>query len=195
MKLLVVAPTSNTELSVTTGNDKTRLFLSGNYYFQDGIVMGTSYDRYSGRLNVDHKLNKNLTIGGGVSFSYSNNARVEGDQTLIRALPNAMSIPAIYPVYNPDGTYNEDHFYANPVAIAKEAINKAYTNRTNGNLYLEYKFLNGFTFNSKWGVDIYNLREHSYDPTTTRQGAKYNGWESKEQVMSATWLETITFNT
>lgn len=174
-EILVVAPTSNTELSVTTGNDKTRLFLSGNYYFQDGIVMGTSYDRYSGRLNVDHKLNKNLTIGGGVSLSYSNNARVEGDQTLYGPLPNAMSIPAIYPVYNPDGSYNEDHFYANPVAIAKEAINRAYTNRTNGNLYLEYKFLDGFTFSSKWGLDIYNLREHSYDPATTRQGAKYNG--------------------
>jgi TonB-dependent starch-binding outer membrane protein SusC len=174
-EITVVAPTSNTELSVNTGNDKTRLFLSGNYYLQDGIIMGTSYDRYSGRITVDHKLNKNITIGGGVSISYSRNDRVEGDQTLYGPLPNAMSIPAIYPVYNPDGSYNEDHFYANPVAIAKEAINKAYTNRTNGNLYFEYKFLDGFTFNSKWGVDLYNLREHSYDPVTTRQGAKYDG--------------------
>ncbi|HPE58429.1 MAG TPA: SusC/RagA family TonB-linked outer membrane protein, partial [Bacteroidales bacterium] len=116
-----------------------------------------------------------LTIGGGVSLSYSLNKRIEGDGTLYGPLPNAMSIPAIYPVYNEDGSYNEDHFYANPVALANEAKNYAFTNRTNGNVYLEYKFLDGFTFTSRWGADVYNLREHSYDPVTERQGAKYNG--------------------
>ncbi|MBM3436573.1 MAG: SusC/RagA family TonB-linked outer membrane protein, partial [Bacteroidetes bacterium] len=141
----------------------------------DGIIKGTSYDRYSGRMNIDHNILKNLKVGGGVSLSYSDNARVEGDQTLHGPLPNALSIPAIYPVYNPDGTYNEDGPYANPVAIANDAVNKAYTNRTNGNLFLEYKFLNGFSFTSKWGADIYNLREHEYDPITTRQGRTYNG--------------------
>jgi len=170
-----VAPTSNTELSVSSGNDKTRLFISGSYYGQDGTVRATSFDRYSGRINVDHKLLPELTIGGGVSMTYSKNNRVEGDQTLYGPLPNALSIPAIYPVYNQDGTYNEDSPYANPVAIINETVNVAYTNRNNGNIYLEYKCRNGFTFTSKWGADIYNLREHEYDPITTAQGLKYNG--------------------
>lgn len=174
-EILVTAPTANTELSVSSGNDRFRLFISGNYYDQDGVVMGTSYKRYSGRLNADYKILPNLTIGGGVGIIYAKNARVEGDATLNGPLPNAMSIPAIYPVYDANGEYDESAFYANPVAIAKNSINMAYTNRTGGNLYLEYKFLDGFTFTSKFGVDIYNLREHSYDPTTTRQGKKYNG--------------------
>jgi TonB-linked SusC/RagA family outer membrane protein len=170
-----VAPTSNTELSVSSGNDKTRLFISGSYYGQDGTVRSTSFDRYSGRINVDHKLLPELTIGGGVSMTYSKNYRVEGDQTLYGPLPNALSIPAIYPVYNEDGTYNEEGPYANPIAIINETVNVAYTNRNNGNIYLEYKCRNGFTFTSKWGADIYNLREHEYDPITTAQGLKYNG--------------------
>ncbi len=174
-EILQVAPTSNTELSVSSGNDKTRLYLSGSYYNQEGVIKSTDFDRYSGRLNVDHKLRSNLTIGGAVSMMYSKNKRVEGDQTLFGPLPNAMSIPAIYPVYNEDGTYNEDGPYANPVAIANETQNLAYTNRTNGNVFLEWKFLNGFTFTTKWSADIYNLREHEYDPITVRQGAKYNG--------------------
>ncbi|MHC1777833.1 MAG: SusC/RagA family TonB-linked outer membrane protein [Lentimicrobium sp.] len=174
-EILQVAPTSNTELSVSSGNDKTRLFISGSYFNQEGTVKGTDYDRYSGRMNVDHQLYKGLTIGGGISISYSQNDRVEGDQTLFGPLPNALSIPAIYPVYNQDGTYNEQGPYANPVAIAKETVNVAYTNRNNSNVFLEYKFLDGFTFTTKWGADIYNLREHGYDPVTTRQGAKYNG--------------------
>jgi len=174
-EILQVAPTSNTELSVSSGNDKTRLFISGSYYNQEGTVKGTSFDRYSGRLNVDHKILSNLTIGGGVSLSYSKNRRVEGDQTLFGPLPNALSIPAIFPVYNEDGTYNELGPYANPVAIINETNNVAFTNRNNGNIFLEYKFLHGFTFTTKWSADIYNLREHGYDPVTTRQGAKYNG--------------------
>lgn len=174
-EILQVAPTSNTELSVSSGNENTRLFISGSYYNQEGTVKSTDYDRFSGRLSVDHKLRPNLTIGGAVSMAYTTNDRVEGDQTLFGPLPNAMSIPAIYPVYNPDGTYNESGPYANPVAIINEAINVAYTNRTNGNVFLEWKFLDGFTFTTKWGADIYNLREHAYDPITTRQGAKYNG--------------------
>ena len=174
-EILQVAPTSNTELSVSSGNDKTRLFVSGSYYNQEGTVKGTDYNRYSGRLNVDHLLYRGLTIGGSISMTYSKNDRVEGDQTLFGPLPNALSIPAIYPVYNEDGTYNEQGPYANPVAISNETVNIAYTNRNNGNVFLEYKFLDGFTFTTKWGADIYNLREHEYDPITTRQGAKYNG--------------------
>lgn len=174
-EILQVAPTSNTELSVSGGNDKTRLFISGNLYSQDGTVKSTSFNRYSGRINVDHKLLPDLTIGGGVSMTYSVNYRVEGDQTLYGPLPNALSIPAIYPVYNPDGSYNEDGPYANPVSIINETKNVAYTNRNNGNIYLEYKFLKGFTFNTKWSADVYNLREHEYDPITTAQGLKYNG--------------------
>lgn len=174
-EILQTAPTSNTEISVSSGNDKTRLFISGNLYNQEGTVKSTNYTRYSGRLNVDHKLLDNLTIGGSVALTYSQNDRVEGDQTLYGPLPNALSIPAIYPVYNPDGSYNESGPYANPMAIINETINKAYTNRTNGNIYLEYKFLDGFSFTSKWGVDQYILREHEYDPITVAQGLKYNG--------------------
>lgn len=174
-EILQTAPTSNTELSVSSGNDKTRLFISGNYYSQDGTVKSTRYDRYSGRLNVDHKLRDNLSIGANISMSYSTNDRVEGDYTLYGPLPNALSTPAIYSVYNADGSYNESGPYANPVAIINHTINQAFTNRNNANIYLEYKFLNGFSFTSKWGTDQYILREHEYDPITVAQGMKYNG--------------------
>jgi TonB-dependent starch-binding outer membrane protein SusC len=170
-----IAPTSNLEVSAGGGNEKTRYFISGTYYKQDGIILGTSYERYSGRLNLDHKISDKLSIGSSISLSYSENDRVEGDQTLYGVLPNAISIPAIFPVYNEDGSYNEDHFYANPVAVANEAINQAFTYRTLGNIFAEYKILSNLTFSTKWSADIYNLREHSYDPITTRQGARYNG--------------------
>jgi TonB-dependent starch-binding outer membrane protein SusC len=189
-EILRTAPTANTEISVSSGTDKFRLFISGNYYNQYGVVKGTDYIRYSGLLNADYKILPNLIVGGGVVVSYSDNARVEGDATLYGPLPNAMSIPAIFPVYNPDGTYNEDGPYANPVAIYQNSVNKAYTNRTVGNAYVQYSFLKGFTFTSKFGIDLYNLREHSFDPTTTRQGQKYNGLG----IEGTNYASNLTFN-
>ena len=53
-EILRTAPTANTEISVSSGSDKYRLFISGNYYDQDGVVKGTSFQRYSGRINADY---------------------------------------------------------------------------------------------------------------------------------------------
>lgn len=166
---------SNYELSASGGNEKTTFFLSGSYLNEEGVLIGTDYDRLSGRLNIDHQVNERLKIGAGVSLSSSLNNRVEGDQSLNGPLPNAISLPAIYPVYNEDGTYNEDGPYANPVAIANEAVNELRNYRSLANVFANYFITDGLSFETKWAIDYLNLEEHSYDPVTTRQGKKYNG--------------------
>lgn len=174
-EVLNPAPMSNYELSFNGGDKSTQFFISGNYFLQEGVLIGTSFERLNGRVNVDHKVNENLNMGASVGVSYSLNNRVEGDQSLNAPLANAIANPPIYPVYNEDGSYNEEAPFANPVAIGKEAINEAHSYRTIGNIYGDYKFFEKFSFNTKWGFDYLSLREHSYDPTTTRQGARSNG--------------------
>ncbi len=174
-EILSPAPIANYELSARGGVGETRFFVSGSYFNQEGIVLGTSYERLNSRLNLDHRVNDRLEIGAGFGVSYSLNNRVEGDASLNAPLPMAISRPPIYPIYNEDGTYNEDGFYANPVAIGNEAINEAHSYRTQGNAFLDYIFLKNFTFKTKWSFDYLSLREHSYDPITTRQGARSNG--------------------
>lgn len=170
-----IAPTSNYELSAAGGDEKTKFFLSGTYYNQDGILLGTSYERLNGRINLDHQLNERLTIGSNLSLAYSLNNRVEGDQSLNAPLPNSISLLPIIPVYNEDGSYNEDGAFANPVAIANEAINETHSYRTLGNLFADYRISKQLVFSTKWSIDLLNLREHSYDPITTRQGNRSNG--------------------
>jgi TonB-linked SusC/RagA family outer membrane protein len=166
---------SNYELSAMSGTDRTTFYISGSYMTEEGIIIGTDYKRLNGRLNIDHNLSSRVKIGASIGISNSWNNRVEGDQSLNGPLPNAISMPAIYPVYNPDGTYNEEGPYANPVAIASEAVNLAENFRTIGNIYADFRIVEGLSFNTKWGIDYLNLNEHSYDPATTRQGSKYNG--------------------
>ncbi len=169
------APMSNYELSSTSGNDKTSVFMSGNLFQQEGILVGTDYQRINGRLNVDHKMSKKMNIGASIGLSRAKTNRVEGDQSLHGPLPNGISTPAIFPVYNADGTYNQEGPYSNAISIANEAINQNFSFRTIANVYADYKILPGLTFSTKWGVDFLNFREHAYESIKTVQGAKFNG--------------------
>ncbi|SHG40257.1 TonB-linked outer membrane protein, SusC/RagA family [Chryseolinea serpens] len=168
------APMSNYELSTTGGNDKTKFFISGNYFDQDGIILSTAFKRLNGRINVDHKINDRLSVGTSIGLTYSKSNRVEGDASLHGILPNGISTPAVISVYNADGSYNQSGPYSNAVSIANEATNENFTYRTLGNVFGEYRILPGLTVTSKWGVDFYNLREHAFEFNTV-QGQKYNG--------------------
>lgn len=176
------APMSNYELSASGGSENTNFFLSGSYFNQEGILLGTSYERLNARLNLDHRINDRASMGASFGASYSLNHRVEGDQSLNGVLPNALTMPPIHPVFNEDGSYNENGPYANPVAIGREAINEAHSYRTLGNAFLDYRILDNLSFNTKWGFDLLSLREHSFDPPTTRQGARSNGIGLEAQV-------------
>ncbi|MBK5213455.1 MAG: TonB-dependent receptor [Flavobacteriaceae bacterium] len=169
------APINSYEISATGGSEKTQFFISGTLFQQEGILIGTDYDRFNFRTNLDHKLSDKFKIGSSIGLSYAHTDRVEGDQTLHGPLPNGISTPAIFPVYNADGSYNQDGPYSNPVSIANEAINENFSYRTNSNIYIDYNIFEDLTFSSKLGVDFLNFREHGYESTKTVQGAKYNG--------------------
>lgn len=169
------APINSYEVSATGGSEKTKFFMSGNFFDQEGILIGTDYRRLNARVNVDHQLSDKVTIGTSIGLTYAKTDRVESDQTLQGPLPNGISTPAIFPVYNEDGSYNQAGPYSNAVSIANEAINQNFSYRTNSNIYMDWKIIEDLTFSSKWGIDFLNFREHAYESTKTVQGAKYNG--------------------
>jgi len=185
-EVLRTAPIANYELSATGGTDRTKFYISGNYFTQEGTLIGTDYDRLSGRINVDYKANDWLNIGTNVGLSYSLNNRKEGDQSLNSPLANAIAMPAIYPVYNPDGTFNDDGPFANPVSIGTLHLNESYAFRSIASFYTDFRISDNISFHTKLGNDYFNLREHTFDPPTTRQGGKYNGLgiESSANVMN-----------
>ena len=168
------APNSNYELTANGGNEKTKFFMSADYFKQEGILIGTDYQRLNGRLNIDHNITDKLSIGASIGLTYSKTDRVEGDQTLHGPLPNGISTPAVYPVYNPDGSYNQDGPYSNALSIANEAINQNFSFRTLANGYVTYQILPHLSISSKWGVDFLDFREHAFEFETV-QGKKYNG--------------------
>lgn len=169
------APTYSLQLSFRGGDSRSTYYISGNYVNQEGIILGSDFSRYGFRVNYDYNITQKLKLQVGNGFSFSRNNRVEGDQSLNGPLPNAISMPPIYPVYNPDGTFNNDGPYANPVSIAKEEKNLAKSHRNSSNFSFTYKFTKNLNLNAQSGIDYYNLNEQTFAPKQTRQGAKYDG--------------------
>jgi TonB-linked SusC/RagA family outer membrane protein len=189
------APVNTYEVSAIGGSEKTKFYIGGTYFDQEGILIGTDYNRLNFRVNVDHEISEKVTIGTSIGLTYAKTNRVESDQSLHGPLPNGISTPAIYPVYNPDGTYNQDGPYSNAVSIANEAINENYSYRTISNVYLDYDIIDNLVFSTKWGVDFLNFREHAYESIKTVQGAKYNGlgFETYSNVLNIVSNNLLTY--
>lgn len=73
---------TNHQVSISGGNEKTRFYTSFGYNKVNGIVEGSDFERYSGRVNVDHQVTDWFKIGAKqmVSFSSTQGFRDQNDQ-------------------------------------------------------------------------------------------------------------------
>ena len=190
------APIHEVEADFSGGSEKTTFFISGGYFKQDGIVLGTSFDRINGRVNIDHSVSDRLRLGAKITTSNSVHNRVPGDQSINGVLPNAISKPPVLAVRDEEGNYLEQGFWPNPVAIGNEVINENIAFRNISNIYGEYDIIPGLTFRNQWGVDFYNLQERRYEPTSTRRGAQSNGYgiESFTKVVRILQQSTLNYD-
>lgn len=161
------APMASHQLSVTGGNDKTTYAISGGYFSQDGIVIGSWFDRYSLRLNIDTQAKDWLKVGESFSVSRTEERITLNDSDdgiIATTLAQAPDIP----VRNPDGSYagpEEAFGRYNPVAMALERDLKLRRTRAIGNIYAEATILKNLKFRSELGTDIQFNNNYGFHPT------------------------------
>ena len=94
-------------VDVLAGNDKGKFFSSLDYFNQDGIVVGSSYRRFTGNLNGSYKISPKLEISSGATFSTSNQLGVPSTSNTIggEATSNETNTfyrtLALWPTFNP----------------------------------------------------------------------------------------------
>ncbi|MEO6868359.1 MAG: SusC/RagA family TonB-linked outer membrane protein [Ginsengibacter sp.] len=83
-------------IDVTGGNEKGKYYASFDYYKEDGVIVGSGYQRYSGSFNGSYKVKDNVEVSTGVTLSTSSQLGVQAGEinTLYRSL-------AIWPTFNP----------------------------------------------------------------------------------------------
>ena len=186
------APIQSHSLSISSGNDKTRILFSGNYYLQDGVIINTGFDRYSGKLNLDHEVNKNFKLG-----VYLNGSVTHADVAPGGIVPNILSIVPVVPVRDASGTFTSNSSYgstvANPIATLTLETNETNTTRFLLNSFGEYKIVEGLTAKISLGSDIISNKQNKYLPSTLYESSP-GGNASIGSLSTLNWLNENTIN-
>ncbi|WP_183580863.1 TonB-dependent receptor [Mucilaginibacter sp. X5P1] len=127
-QLFRTAPITDVEFNASGGNEKVRFNASAGYFNQEGVMIGTSYNRTTIRMNLDADIVKNVKLGFSVSPSYSEQYRepasgqfngsngadqlvgvpgLIGNYTLYSPLNQALTMPPVVPVYRANGDFAE----------------------------------------------------------------------------------------
>lgn len=165
------AAIQNYSLSATGGSDKARYAVSGSYFQQDGTIVGSQFERFTLRANGDVQVNKILKIGNSISLTHLNDRQITSNSGEYGTVQQAIRIPAIIPLYRPDGYYYEprgqqDNFVEeNPVAAATLNNQKFTRNRFLTTFFAELEPVKGLRFRTNIGADLIFDNYNSFRPT------------------------------
>lgn len=171
------APISSHDISAQGGNDKTKFYVGGNYFDQKGTILGSAFQRYNFRLNLDNTISEKFKISSSLSVSNSIQNRIENDNNIYGVLSTAVLLASDIPVYNADGTYGKDPTSSteNPLLSAKEIFNKVNNGRILANVSADYQISKAFNFKVNLGADYVSLSEARFYPSISNAGAGVKG--------------------
>ena len=188
------APTQSHQLTFSGGNPKVHYLLSGNYLSQDGIIKNTDFKRLGFRTNVDAKPFEKFKVSASLTASKSDaNIAPSG---IVNSL---LLMPPTATIYEADGSYTLrnpfENIFANPLATLYERENKSTSNRVLGTAFGAYTILPGLEAKVLFGIDVNNITERSYVPSTIYEGSLTNGSAARGSLNSYSWLNenTLTY--
>lgn len=208
-------PSSRIEanLKISGGNDKTNYFSSIGYLSDKGYSINSDFERYSARLNVNHKVKEWLegSMNLGYTVSETNNGgQSEDSGSVFWFIDN---IPSIYPLYlrNENGGTIPDPYYGgnvydygqgrgfgaltNAVSDAHNSVENKFNHEINFNTSLNIKFTDYLTLENRFGAQYYNSSFDGqngpfYGPSASSGGSIY---KTKTEVLSYNMLNLLRF--
>ncbi|GGD41462.1 SusC/RagA family TonB-linked outer membrane protein [Emticicia aquatilis] len=170
------APSKQYDLNLSGGSDKTTFFISGQLLDQTGILLGNAFSRYTGRMNLNHKVSERLNIGMNMSIARSLNERVSGDRQFDNPL-QLVALPPMtpatdpttgLPVGTPPGDISIPVYYNGMINIGNAYYNTT-VHRNISSVYGEYTLLKGLRFRTEFALDLLNQQEEQYYNSKTQR--------------------------
>lgn len=177
-----IAPMNQHQISAQGGTDNIKYYVSGSFMNQLGTIIGTEFNRYSFRTNLDSQLKKWLKLG--VNAMYSSTAERLGLADSDEGIVNySLLTPPDIPIYDLDGNYasvvREGYTRINPIAMALDEDILLDRNKLVGSIYADITPLKNLIWHSELGYDISNSKGERFQPAV-----KYGNW-SREKNMSS----------
>ncbi len=101
---------ASANVKISGGSDKTTYYTSFGYLKDEGYYIGSDYDRFSVRGNIEHQAKKWLKGGLNLAYTYSTLNNPGQGSNMNNGFAYVNGIPPIYPVhlYNADGSIMAD---------------------------------------------------------------------------------------
>jgi len=183
----------NRGVSVSSNDKNSKIYVSGNYIKQTGVLKHTGFERYTLRIGAEKNLNDNIKLGANFygSSSKTDQQSYSGDITaplfsILTAQPNI-------PVYNADGSYYKYQGKNNALANLLEPTNNSANKLVNGNVYLDYQLFKNLTFHFSGGAEYSQTTAGQYIPRTLTAGQANNGIGAEQMNTSFRWLNEEYF--
>src|SRR5256714_3462421 len=156
------APVRDMNVGLTGGNGRVKYYVSGSYFGQEGIAVGSAYNRAGGRANMDITATDKLTVSASIGLARERNYRIVGDNTISGIVTNAIAEQPNIPIRNASGDFStsaDGLAYTNPLAIAAFDYAPTTTNRALANVEARYDLANWLQFTGRVGGDQLVLHE------------------------------------
>lgn len=197
-ELFTQAPMTSHNLSMTGGNELTNFAIGAGYLSQDGIAIGSGFERLSLRSNVDAQLRKWLKTGVNFNFSNSTQKVTVADESLIKiALKQTPNVA----VRNADGGYDgpdtREYVQNNPVGLAM--IKENYNEKTGirANTYLEATVIEGLTYKTELSFDYGINNTYKFNPSYSFGAIESSVVESERAKSYSkfwSWRNIVNYN-
>lgn len=157
----------NHQISAQGGTDNVQYYVSANYMNQEGTIIGSEFERYGMRANLDAKLKPWLKLGFNASYTAtSDNLKLaDSDEGIINY---SLITPPDIQIYNIDGGYSSvsKEGFTNPNPIAMAMLNEILLDRQklNGSIFTEISILKDLTLHTEFGWDLSWSKGSTYEP-------------------------------
>ncbi len=175
--------TQKYDLSISGGNDKTKFYSSFGYFDQEGVVIGSAYERFTGSLSLNTKINNSITLRINEKLSHSVQEGASDGSYYSSPMYAYFSSNPTAPLYLPNGSLNLDPGFdtkvSNPINNQKFNSRISKITRSLTHINVDVKFTDYLKLVSNNSIDLIFTNSKSITDPRTKEGAKMDGFVGK----------------
>lgn len=199
--------THNHNFNITGGTEKTVYSADFTYRKEDGVIMNTYAEDMRMRFDISHwMLNDMLKVNLNIvkkwhEHSAQNVTASDGSNTSYSAYRQAIARNPSAPIYNEDGSYNEDfgvNYYYNPVGMLEERMGNYSSEETRATGNITFEPIKGWQTNLMLSTSRFDSHDKGFN-TSDYYGNKlsqYKGYayHTNDEAVPIIWksLQSMT---
>lgn len=159
---------TDNNLSISGGSDKTKYYISGSYFYNQGILKNSDYQRYSFRSNIEQEVSKWFKMNLGLNYINSvSNEKPDGN-SFYSPLNSIQIIGNFHNIWERDALGNikavGERGRINPVSAVEDFKQKNGTDRILTNISAQIHPFRNLTLDYTMGIDNYGQRGTTFIP-------------------------------